>query len=85
MQPGSNYCLIKDLMTPLRLQAQRFKEMLRIAETLPAGDIPKLSDALALQWYYMSYHKKDREKIILGGKMLKDVTAEMVTLQAEKA
>ena len=70
---------------PPSLHAQQFKEMLRIAETLPASDIPKLSDALALQWYYMSYHKKVREKFILGGKMLKDVTAEMVTLRAEKA
>ena len=50
--------------------------MLRIAEIFPAGDIPKPSDALALQWYYMSYHS---EKFVLGGKMLKDATVEMVT------
>ena len=75
---------MKDLMTPLRLQAQRFKEMLRIAETLPAGDIPKLSDALALQWYYMSYHKKNHKKFILGNKMLKDVTAKIVTLRTSE-
>jgi len=61
------------------MHAQRFKEMLRIAEILPAGDIPKPLDALALQWYYMSYHKSDRKKFILGGKTLKDATVEMVT------
>ena len=48
--------------------------MLRIAKVLPAGNIPKPLDALALQWYYMSYHKSDREKFVLGGKTLKDAT-----------
>ena len=53
--------------------------MLRIAETLPAGDIPKPSDVLALQWYYMSYHKSDREKFVLCGKTLEDATVDTVT------
>ena len=53
--------------------------MLRITELLPAGDIPKPLDALALQWYYMSYHKSDRKKFVLSGKTLKDVTVETVT------
>ena len=79
MQPGGDYRLIKELVTPLRLHVLRFKEMLRIAEILPAGDIPKPSDALALQWYYMSYHKSDREKFVLGGKTLKGATVETVT------
>jgi hypothetical protein len=79
MQPGGDYRLMKDLVTPPRLHAQRFKEMLCIAEILPAGNILKPSDALALQWYYMSYHKSDREKFVLGGKTLKDATNETVT------
>jgi len=79
MQPGGDYRLMKDLVTPLRLHAQRFKEMLRIAEVLPAGDILKPSDVLALQWYCMSYHKSDREKFVLGGKTLKDATVDTVT------
>jgi hypothetical protein len=79
MQPGGDYCLMKDLVTPPRLHAQQYKEMLCIAEILPIGDIPKLSDALALQWYYMSYHNSDREKFVLGGKTLKDATVETVT------
>jgi hypothetical protein len=53
--------------------------MLRIAEILLAGDIPKPPDPLALQWHYMLYHKSDREKFVLGGKTLKDATVEMVT------
>ena len=79
MQPGGDYRLTKDLVTPPRLHAQRFKEMLRVAELLPAGDFPKPSEALALQWYYMSYHKSDREKYVLSGKTLKDATFETVT------
>jgi len=43
MQPGGDYRLMKDLVTPPRLHAQRFKEMLCIAEILLAGDIPKPS------------------------------------------
>ena len=54
MQPGGDYRLMKDLVTPPGLQVQWFKEMLRIAEILPAGNIPKPSDTLTLQWYYMS-------------------------------
>ena len=53
--------------------------MLCIAKLLPAGDNPKPSGALALQWYYMSYHKSDREKFVLSGKTLKDPTVESVT------
>ena len=64
---------------PPRLHAQRIKEMLCIAELLPAGDIPKPSDALALQWYYMSYHKSGRKNFDLSGKTLKDATVKMVT------
>jgi hypothetical protein len=30
--------------------------MLRIAKQLPAGEMPKPSKKLVLQWYYMTYH-----------------------------
>jgi hypothetical protein len=59
MAPGGDYRLAKDLLTSPRVHSHRFKEMLRIAKLLPTGDIQKPSDGLALQWYYMSYHKKD--------------------------
>jgi hypothetical protein len=78
MQPSGDYRLMKVLVTPPRLHAQRLKEMFLIAKILPAGNIPKPLDALALQWYYMSYHNSDHEKFVLGGKTLKDTTVEMV-------
>ena len=53
--------------------------MLRIAKLLPAGNIPKPSNELSLQWYYISYHKNDRKKFVLSGKTLVDETIESVT------
>ena len=79
MQPGGDYRLSKDLLTPPRLHAQRFKEMLRIAALLPAGNIPEPNDALALEWYYMSYHKSDRERFVLSKTDLKGETLDSVT------
>ena len=70
MQPGGDYRLMKDFVT---------SPGLRIAEILPAGNIPKPSDTLTLQWYYMSYHKSDRKKFVLGSKTLKDATVETIT------
>ena len=60
LAPGGDYKIVKDLTTSPRDHARRFKEMLRIAEELPPGEQPPPSDKLALQWYYMTYHSKDR-------------------------
>ena len=79
MSPGGDYRLAKDLLTPPRLHAQRFKEMLRIAKELPAGDIADPNDSLALEWYYMSYHKSDREKFVLSKTDMNDETLDSVT------
>jgi hypothetical protein len=49
MAPGGDYRLLKDLLTSPRVHLHRFKEMLRIAELLPAGNIPKPSGELSLQ------------------------------------
>ncbi len=57
MAPGGDNRLAKDLLTSPPVHLHRFKEMLHIAELLPAGDIPKHLDELALQWYYMSYQR----------------------------
>ncbi len=84
MQPGGNYCLMKDLVTPPCLHSQRFKEMFCIAKILPAGDILKPLNALVLQWYYMSYHKSDHEKFVLGGKTIKMVTKFFQALYKQK-
>jgi hypothetical protein len=79
MAPRGNYHLAKYLLTLPHIHLHRFKEMLRITEILPAGNIPKPLDELSLQWYYMSYHKNDRKKFVLSGKMLDDETIESVT------
>ncbi len=49
MAPGGDYRLAKDLLTTPCVHSHRFKEMLRIAKLLPAGNIPKPSDELSLQ------------------------------------
>ena len=80
MQPGGNYRLSKDLLTLPHVHTQWFKEMLRIAALLPAGDFPEPNKSLALEWYYMSYHKRDREKYVLAKTTLEGATIESVTL-----
>ena len=72
MAPGGDYHLAKDLLTSPRMHLHCFKEMLCIAELLPAGDIPKPLDKLALQRYYISYHKNNQEKFVLSGKTLNE-------------
>jgi hypothetical protein len=44
--------------------------MLRTAKALLAGDMPKPSDALALQWFYMLFHKKTCNKFVTSSKKL---------------
>jgi hypothetical protein len=51
MAPGGDHKIVKDLLTPPREHTRQFKEMLRIAELLPAGKTPTPSEKLALQWY----------------------------------
>jgi hypothetical protein len=79
MAPGGNYHPTKDLLTSPRVHVHRFKEMLCIAELLLVGDIPKPSDKLALQWYYMFFHKNDHNKFVLSGKTFDDKTIQFVT------
>jgi hypothetical protein len=54
MAPGGDHKIVKDLLTPPRDHARRFKEMLRIAENLPPGKMPPPSKKVELQWYYMT-------------------------------
>ena len=79
MAPGGNHKIVKDLLTPLREHARRFKEMLRIPELLPAGKTPTPSEKLALQWYYMTYHRADRAEYVKSGKKLASETIESLT------
>ncbi len=79
MQLGGDYRFQKDLMTPLRMHTRQFKEMLCIAEALPAGNWSKPSEALALKWFYMLFHKNNCNKFITAGKKLKTKAFESVT------
>ncbi len=79
MAPGGNHKIVKDLLTPPREHARRFKEMLRIPELLPAGKTPTPIEKLALQWYYMMYHRADRAEYVESRKKLASETIESLT------
>ena len=79
MAPGGDHVVKKDLLTPPRAHSHRFKEMLRIAKLLSAGEIAKPTESLAAEWYYMTYHKADRDKFVASGKKLADETIESLT------
>ena len=66
-------------MTSPRDHARRFKEMLRIAEELPPGEQLPPSDKLALQWFYMTFHRNDRLEYVRSGKKLSDETIDTLT------
>jgi hypothetical protein len=48
--------------------------MLRIAELMPAGDIPPPNKALQVEWFYMTFHKTDRSEYVRSGRQLEDET-----------
>jgi hypothetical protein len=79
LAPGGDHQIRKDLLTAPRDHARRFKEMLRIAELLPPGETPPPSEKLAVQWYYMTYHRADRAEYVKSGKKLSDETIETLS------
>ena len=79
LAPGGDHKIVKDLMASPRDHARRFKEMLRIIEELPPGEQPPPSDKLALQWYYMTYHRNDCLEYVRSGKKLSDETIDTLT------
>jgi hypothetical protein len=66
-------------MTPHCTHARRFKEMLRTAKALPAGNWPKPLEALALKWFYMLFHNNNHNKFVTEGKKLKTEMFESAT------
>ncbi len=46
------------------------KEMLRVGELLPEGDIEKLSASLSVEWFYMTFHQTDRAEYVRSGRKL---------------
>jgi hypothetical protein len=79
MAPGGDHRIAKDLLTPPREHARRYKEMLRITEQLPPGKKQPPSEKLALQWYYMTYHCSDCTEYVKSGKKLSAETIKSLT------
>jgi hypothetical protein len=79
MAPGGDHRIAKDLLTPLREHARCYKEMLRITKQLPPGEKQPPSKKLALQWYYMTYHRSDRTKYVKSRKKLSAETIKSLT------
>jgi hypothetical protein len=72
MQPGGDYVFQKLMMQSPVEHLHRFKEMIRMAVALPAGDMHPPNQALQLEWVYMSFHKEDRAKYVESGQCLAD-------------
>jgi len=41
-----------------------FEELLRVADLLPAGDIAMPTESLTHEWFYMTFHKSEREQFM---------------------
>jgi len=78
-QPGGNFQVRKDLGTSAIEHRHRFDELLRVAELLPAGDIAMPNKSLTLEWFYMTFHKSERDQFITSGRRFVDETIESVT------
>ena len=79
LAPGGDHRVVKDLLTPPREYARRYKEMLHITGQLPPGEKQPPSEKLALQWYYMTYHRLDRAEYVKSGKKLARETIKSLT------
>jgi hypothetical protein len=65
MSPGGNFGVCKDLLVLPLDHLYRFKEMLRISQMLPEGDIPPNPNAaLQVEWFYMSFYRSDRAEYL---------------------
>ena len=84
MAPGGDYSIHKELMTSPMDHLHRFQEMLRIAELMPAGDIPPPNAALQVEWFYMTFHKSDRSEFVRSGRPLSDETLQSLAEYFER-
>jgi hypothetical protein len=74
MMPGGNYGVRKELLVLPLDHLHWFKEMLRIVQMLPEGDIPTPTAALQVEWFYMTFHHSDRAEYLRSGRKLCDET-----------
>ncbi len=72
--PGGDYGLRKELLLLPLDHLHRFKEMLRIAQMLPEGDIPTSNTALQVEWFYMIFHRSNHTEYLRSGRKLCDET-----------
>ena len=84
MAPGGDYSVHKELLVTPMDHLHRFEEMLRIAELMPAGDIPPPNPALQVEWFYMTFHKSDRSEYVRSGRKLDEETASSVAEYFER-
>jgi hypothetical protein len=66
-QPGGNFQVRKDLGTSAIKHCHRFDELLCLADLIPAGDIEMPNENLALEWFYMTFHKSERNQFVASG------------------
>jgi hypothetical protein len=72
--PGGDCRVRKELLVSLLDHLHRFKEMLRITQMLPEGDIPMPNAALQVEWFYMTFHRSNRLEYLRSGRKLCDET-----------
>jgi len=60
-QSGGDFQVRKDLGTLAIEHRHRFDELHRVADLLPPGDISMPNKSLALEWFYMTFHKSERD------------------------
>jgi hypothetical protein len=72
LQPEGDHIFQKSMTTKPIDHLRRFEEMLRSTKALPAGDMPAPSDALKIEWFYMSFHQEDRTRYLKSGRRLCD-------------
>jgi hypothetical protein len=74
MMPGGDYGVRKELLVLPLDHLHWFKEMLRIAQMLPEGDISTPNAALQVEWFYMTFHHSDCTEYLHSGRKLCDET-----------
>ena len=70
MNPGSDFGVHKDLLVLPMDHLHWFKEMMRITQMLPEGDIQTPNAALQVEWFYMSFYCSDCAESLRSGHKL---------------
>ena len=83
MMPGGDYRVRKELLVSPLDHLHRFKEMMRIAQMLPKGDIWTPNVALQVEWFYMTFHCSDCAKYLCCGHKLCNKTLASLTVYFE--